>query len=139
MKQYALYFAWLISLGGFLLSLYFGEVLNLEPCRLCWYQRIALFPLALLLGIASFRGDKSFAMYGMVLAVIGFFFGFYQWLQGIFPSLHSDKLCGPTSNCSEKVFELFGFLTLPGLSAIGFLAIAALLSIASPSSDKNSD
>ena len=125
--RFFLYLAWLISLIGFCVSIYFGEILELEPCRLCWYQRIALFPLALLLGIAAYRGDRSFASYGILLAFVGFAFSLYQWLQGIFPALHSDRLCGPVKSCSDQVFELFGFLTLPLLSVIGFTLIIASL------------
>lgn len=127
MRRYALYFAWVISLAGLLLSLYYGELLQLEPCRLCWYQRIALFPLAILLGIAAFREDRHFIPYGIVLAVLGFVVGLYQWLKGIFPSLSSPAICGFVRDCSEVVFELFGVITFPALSAIGFAAIVILL------------
>lgn len=127
MKKYLLYFAWLISLLGLLVSLYYGEVLKMEPCRLCWYQRIALFPLAILLGVAAFRQDRSFIGYGIILASIGFLFAAYHWLEGIFPSLRSPALCGYVHDCTEHVFEFFGFLTFPALSAIGFALIIALL------------
>ncbi|HEY4255192.1 MAG TPA: disulfide bond formation protein B [Chlamydiales bacterium] len=125
--RYALYFAWLISLVGLLLSLYFGEVLKWEMCRLCWYQRIALFPLALLLGIAAYKGDRHIAPYALVLCAAGGLVALYQVLEQRFPILRTSAICGYTHDCSRTLFELFGFLTFPMISATGFFLIGTLL------------
>jgi disulfide bond formation protein DsbB len=120
MRKYALYFAWVLSLFGVLLSVYSSEILGIEPCRLCWYQRCALFPLAILLGIAAYRDDRNFSRYGLVLAGFGIVL---SWLQVFFPTY----LCG--SSCVETTAAVW-FLTLPIFSSIGFAAIFILLWIA---------
>lgn len=127
LKKYALYFAWLVSLVGLFVSLFVSEFLSYEPCPLCWYQRIALFPLALLLGIATYRQDKSFVLYGFALAAMGEFFALYQVLERRFPALQTLPLCGSSGRCDEPVFQWFGFLTFPAISAIGFAMIGGLL------------
>lgn len=125
--QYSLYFAWVVALIGLLLSLYFGEVLKWELCRLCWYQRIALFPLALLLGVAAYRYDRHFVPYALVLCTAGGLAALYQVLEGRFPVLRTAAICGYTNDCSKNVFELFGFLTFPMVGAIGFFFIGIFL------------
>ncbi|OGN63313.1 MAG: hypothetical protein A3E80_02250 [Chlamydiae bacterium RIFCSPHIGHO2_12_FULL_49_9] len=122
-----LYLAWLIALGGFLLSVYIGEIVQVEPCNLCWYQRMALFPLVFLLGMGIYRGDRRVAVYAMPLAWIGAFFALYQTLGIQIPSLGYGPFCSANLDCKEPVFTFFGFLTFPMLSAIGFISISALL------------
>ena len=63
--------AFLIAFAATLGALYIGEVLGRTPCVLCWYQRIAMFPLSLLLGIAMFRGDTGVRLYVLPLALVG--------------------------------------------------------------------
>ena len=122
-----LYLAWAIALSGFLLSFYFGEIAKIEPCQLCWYQRMALFPLVFLLGIGLYRNDRRVAIYALPLALIGAFFAFYQSLGLHIPFLSHGPFCGYDSVCKEPVFTFFGFLTFPTLSAIGFITISCLL------------
>lgn len=113
-----LYFAWVIALAALLVSFYYGEILGLEPCRLCWYQRLAIFPLALFLGIAAYKNDQKLALYAMPLALFGAFVAGYQSLSEFFPALHSAKLCG-SGHCTEQGI-------LPMLSFAGFALIAFL-------------
>lgn len=130
LRNYALYFAWVIALGGLLGSLYFGEMMDVEPCRLCWYQRIALFPLVLFLGIATYKDDRDIILYAMPLVIFGGLFAFYHALAQQFPSLHSAHVCGPNVPCTSSVFSLLGFLSLPLLSGIGFVLIGSFLLLA---------
>lgn len=125
-KAYGLYFAWLISLTGVFISLYYGEILNVEPCRLCWYQRASLFPLFLILGIGAFRDDRGILFYALPLAFLGFFIATYQVLEVYFPILRSPALCGTRASCTESVFQI-GFLSFPVLSATGFGLLSGLL------------
>ena len=67
LQKYTLYFIWVFASLAVLVSLYFSVILHLEPCHLCWYQRIALFPSAILLGIATFRGDQKIIPYVVAL------------------------------------------------------------------------
>jgi len=111
------YFARFLTLVGLFLSLYYGEILGMEPCRLCWYQRCALFPLTLLLGIAVYRDDRNFLPYGLILAGSGLFLALIQ----IFVPA---SLC--SHGCTEKTAVIW-FLTLPMIGAIGFAAIFGFL------------
>ena len=117
MRKWTFYFAWFLTLVGLFLSLYYGEILGMEPCRLCWYQRCALFPLTLLLGIAVYRDDRNFLPYGLILAGSGLFLALIQ----IFVPA---SLC--SLGCTEKTAVIW-FLTLPMIGAIGFAAIFGFL------------
>lgn len=125
LREHALYLAWIISLAGFALSLFFGEVLHLEPCRLCWYQRIALFPLVLFLGMAIYKNEPRLVVYSLPLVFLGAFLALYQTLTLYFPALQVEALCGQ-GHCAP-LFSLFGFLTFPLLSFLGFFAIGLFL------------
>jgi disulfide bond formation protein DsbB len=125
--QYALYLAWLVAVCGFVASAYFGEVIGIDPCRLCWYQRMALFPLVIVLGIAAYKDDRHIVPYALPLAVFGCFFAVYQALGEQFPVMLGSSLCGHAHPCGDPVFALFGYVTLAAMSAAGFLAIILLL------------
>ena len=79
-KQYAIYVAflqaWLATLG----SLYFSEIRDFRPCLLCWYQRILMYPLIIILGVAIFRKDKNAAYYVLPMSIMGVAIAFYQYL-----------------------------------------------------------
>src|SRR3989344_1442768 len=126
MRWWLLYFSWILAFSGLLLSLYFGEILRYEPCRLCWYQRVSLFPLALILGIAAFRGDERIGIYALPLALFGLFAALYQGLEPYLSFLQKEAPC-TSHQCLDPVFTLFDFLSFPLLSAIGFFSIAILL------------
>ena len=120
MKKYALYFAWVVALvaaGG---SVYLSALYHLKPCALCWMQRACLFPLVLLLGIATYRQDKGVKIYALPLAVAGGLVALYQLL---------DQLLGQKFSLLKKVCDgscADGYL-LPALSLLAFLLITLLL------------
>lgn len=126
-KKYGLYFAWLFSCLGVMGSLYFSEVRHLEPCHLCWYQRIALFPLALILGISTYCSEKRSIHYALPLAMIGLIFSVYQILIQEIPGWNPIELCGAGPSCSEKTSIGLGFITIPMLSALNFFLICFFL------------
>jgi disulfide bond formation protein DsbB len=128
MTRYSLYFAWVLSCVGVLASLYFSEARHLEPCHLCWYQRIFLYPLALILGIAAYQGDyRRIVHYTLPLAVLGLLFALYQVGIQQIPGWNPIDLCGAGPSCSDKIYVGLGFLTIPMLSALNFLLIAFFL------------
>lgn len=102
-----LYLAWVVALVGLIGSLYLGEISGVQPCTYCWYQRVALYPLALLLGIACYRDDRGIVVYALPLALMGAVIALLQTLQ----------VC--TSTCRPTL--------LSTLSLLGFCSIAALL------------
>ena len=110
-----IYWCFVIALSGCAVSLYYGEILMIEPCRMCWYQRVALFPLALVLGVGFVRGGKSFIAYALPLAIFGFAVAVIQALGIHFPSL---QIC--SREWAKAIFSMLGFITFPDLSAIGF-------------------
>ena len=129
LRRHALYFAWVIALAGFCLSIFYGEVLQYEPCPLCWYQRMALFPLVLLLGMAVYRNDAKIVVYAIPFAILGCITALFQIFESHVPFLQKAGICHHGELCSQTVFSLFGFLSFPLLSALGFVLIAALLAL----------
>ena len=129
-RKNTLYTAWVVSLFGLLLSLFVGEILGVEPCNLCWYQRIALFPLTIILGIAAYKDDAEIVPYALPLASIGAAVALYQTIGQKLPYLFGSATCGYSEACAAPVFSLLGFITFPLLSAAGFALICYFLSVA---------
>lgn len=109
-------------------SLYLSEVAHLVPCTFCWYQRIAMYPLVALLGIAAWRKDHDIRVYAATLAVIGAAIAAYHRLIQVFPDL-GGSACSTGVPCTAAYFTQFGFVTIPYMALSGFLLILALLSI----------
>ncbi|MCH9610003.1 MAG: disulfide formation protein [Chlamydiales bacterium] len=126
--KYGLYFAWLLAAIGTLISLYFSEVKMMEPCHLCWYQRICLFPLVILLGIAAYRGFLGIASYALPLAALGFMLALYQVMMQEIPGWNPIDICGGGPSCDDGITVL-GPITIPMLSMACFGVISALLSL----------
>lgn len=124
LKEWSLAFAWLVALAGTLMSLFYSVVAASDPCSLCWYQRIALFPLCIQLGIAAYRHDRHFALYAYPLCFFGFATALYQSFLPVLPSM--QKSCGLSGNCVSHLPHLFG-VPFPWISAIGFLLIMILI------------
>jgi len=125
-QRYGLYFAWLIAIVGSLISLYFSEVKHMEPCHLCWYQRVCLFPLAFVLGLGAYKGDLSIARYALPLSMLGLFFAIYQVGIQEIPGWNPIDICGAGPSCSTR-HEVLGPITIPMLSAVGFFLLTTLL------------
>jgi disulfide bond formation protein DsbB len=115
-------------------SLYFSEVAHFEPCRLCWYQRIAMYPLVVILGIAAWRRDISVRRYAVPVAVIGALIATYHYALEWLPWLDSG-VCAATTPCTIVWFRQFGFISLPYLALSAFLLIVALLWLAGDAAD----
>tara|TARA_R110000787_G_C13392160_1_gene442730 strand:- start:463 stop:888 length:426 start_codon:yes stop_codon:yes gene_type:complete len=125
-----LFLAWLIALVSTLGALFIGEIMERTPCDLCWYQRIAMFPLALILGIASFSPDVAVRRYVLPIAATGAVIAFWHSLlfAGIIPeAVQPCTREGPS--CTGDKQTLFGVLPLPFLAAAGFTEIILLLTI----------
>lgn len=122
----ALLAAWLLALFASLAILFIGEVMGQAPCVLCWYQRIAMFPLALILGIAAWRGDLGVWRYGLPIALAGLLVaGFHTLLYyGVIPE--GIAPCGAGPSCTDAEMTVFG-LALPVLSLAAFLGLAVFL------------
>ncbi|MDQ1533427.1 MAG: hypothetical protein QOF28_1188 [Actinomycetota bacterium] len=120
-----LWLAWLVALVTTLGSLYFSEVAHFTPCKLCWYQRIAMYPLALVLLIAAARRDRRIAWYVVPVAAIGAAFAAYQTQLQAFPSQHSS-FCTTTEPCTIRYVWEFGFVSLPFMALCAFAFIITM-------------
>jgi disulfide bond formation protein DsbB len=124
-RTLGLYVAWIVAIVSLFLSLYSSEIAGLVVCHLCWYQRICMYPLAVILGVATYRSDDRVGVYAYPLAVTGLFFAAYQYMEQMLPGLMPLDLCGSGPSCSETSFIWFEFITYPFLSMIAFLLIIA--------------
>jgi len=123
------FLCWLIASISTMGSFFFSAIMQFAPCVLCWYQRIFMFPLVIILLVGLFPFDKSVVKYALPLASAGSFFAFYHNLlyYGIIPE--SVQPCSQGVSCTEVYIDLFGFLTIQMLSLISFSTIVALLVI----------
>ncbi len=110
-------------------SLWFSEIVGLTPCTLCWYQRIAIYPQVVLLGVAVVRRDERARVAALVLATVGLAISTYHYSLELFPSLDAGA-CSSEVPCSYVWFRRFGFLTLPGLAWLTSASIAWLSVVA---------
>ena len=122
-----LFLAWLIALLATAGAIFLGEVMGMTPCVLCWYQRIAMFPLALILGLGLLEKDGRSIRYALPLVWAGWAIALYHCL--IFWGWVSEAMtpCGKGSSCADANVELAGFLPIPLMSLIAFTAMLALL------------
>lgn len=127
LSQYTLYAAWLVSIVATLGSLYFSEIRGFIPCELCWYQRILMYPLAVILGIATFQNDRSVKKYILPLAVIGWSISLFHYLQQKVPGFAAIKPCASGVPCSAEYINWLGFITIPFLALIAFTLIVVFM------------
>lgn len=124
---YELWLAAAVAITASLGSLYLSEIAHLIPCTLCWYQRIAMYPLAVILPIAAFRRDHGIRLYAAVIAGVGGVIALYHRLIQIYPQLDKTSCAAVGPPCSAPWFEVFGFISIPYMALSGFLLIMALL------------
>ena len=105
-------------------SLYYSEVADFVPCLFCWYQRIAMYPLAIILGIGAYTRDRGVAKYAIPLAVIGLALSTYHYQLEVFPE--QATACSPDVPCNVRVMEEFGFVSIPLMAGLGFLSVLLL-------------
>ena len=119
--------AWLIATTATLGALFIGEVMLMTPCTLCWYQRIFMFPITIILGIACFADDRQGAVYALALALGGLAMAGYHTLlvAGLIPK--SWVPCSAGVSCADQKLEILNGIQIPWLSLVAFIALALLL------------
>ncbi|MFC4775923.1 disulfide oxidoreductase [Paenibacillus sp. GCM10023252] len=127
LRRNGLYFAWVVSMVATLGSLYFSEIKGYAPCSLCWYQRIFMYPQAILLGIASYRGDRRIIGYVLPLNFIGMAISIYHNAEIWFPWLAEMLPCKAGIPCNFDYLNLFGWITIPLMALTSFILIAIFL------------
>jgi disulfide bond formation protein DsbB len=123
LRESLMYLAWLQALVAMLGSLYFSEIMGLPPCILCWYQRIAMYPLVAILTVGILRRDSNLRLYVLPLSLIGLSIAIYHNLlyYGIIPE-HLVP-CTAGVSCTSRQIEWLGFITIPLLSLTAFTII----------------
>jgi len=121
------YLAWVIALLATVGSLFFSEVMGLPPCMLCWYQRIAMYPLVIIIGIGIITRDGRMKYYALPLTLIGLTISIYHNLlyYGIFPE--SIAPCAQGISCTSRQIEWLGFITIPLMALAAFIALTLCL------------
>jgi disulfide bond formation protein DsbB len=122
--------AWVVAATAMAGSLWFSEVANYIPCVLCWYQRIAMYPLVLLLLVAMLRRERMIAPYALFLSLAGLVVSVYHYQLEWFPK--QSSICSTTASvpCHVKWFEHFGVATIPFLAGSAFLMVITLMWLA---------
>lgn len=132
--------AWLVATIATLGSLYLSEVAHFTPCRLCWFQRVAMYPLVVVLGIGALRRDRGVRLPGLVLAGLGLAVNVWHLAIEVRPSLEGGS-CDPFNPCSLRWVEALGFWTIPRMATVAFaliiLALAADAGRISPSEESS--
>jgi len=128
-----LFFIWVLATSGTAISLFFSEIVQLPVCVLCWYQRIALYPLVLMLPLGLFPFDINAVRYITPLVIFGWLAALFHVLvvAGFIPE--SAQPCVQGVPCSEIHFTLLGFLNIPMMSLLTFTIIGLLIVMAKKS------
>jgi disulfide bond formation protein DsbB len=119
--------AWIVATVTTLGSLYYSEHAGFVPCELCWYQRIVMYPLVIVLGVAWLRRDLQVWKTVLVFVVIGAPLSLYHWLVERVPAFAESSSCSVTVPCTTPYFEKLGFVTLAWMAMSSFLLIGVLM------------
>ncbi len=128
---YELWLAFVVSATATAGSLFFSQVAHFVPCELCWFQRICMYPLALLTLLAALANDYRVARYLLPLPVIGAGFSAYHLMveNGVIHESQGCRISAP-GGCSIKWIDEFGYVTIPTLALTGFALVFAFLLLA---------
>ncbi|MBW7473170.1 disulfide bond formation protein B [Paenibacillus oenotherae] len=135
-REYTLYMAWIVAVVATLGSLYFSEVLEYIPCELCWYQRILMYPLSIILGIAVFKGDTSIKKYVLPLSIFGGCISIFHYMEQKVPGFSAIRPCKYGVPCNVDYINWLGFITIPFLALIAFTLITIMMILTKSSSSK---
>ena len=126
--RYGLLFSFIVAAAATFGSLFYSEIAGFEPCKLCWFQRILMYPQIILLGMAYSKKDKNIANYGIVLSGLGALIAGYHYLLqlGLVPSIACSAV-GYSIACSQRFVMNFGYITIPMMSFTAFLMILFFL------------
>lgn len=123
----ALQIALLLAAGALLGSLYYSEIADLTPCLLCWFQRIAIYPLTPILVVALIAGDRGVRKYVITLAAIGALISIWHILVQRVPALAGTTSCSLDAPCAVPLVQQFGFVTIPVMALAVTSSIVTLM------------
>jgi disulfide bond formation protein DsbB len=120
------YLSWAIAVVATLGSLFFSEVMEFEPCKLCWYQRILMYPLVIILGIAAVKKDRNISVYVLPLTILGAAVSTYHYLLEKTDWIPSTSFSCGIVPCDVDYINWLGFITIPFLALIAFVLITLI-------------
>ncbi|MDX1469792.1 MAG: disulfide oxidoreductase [Acidimicrobiia bacterium] len=121
-----LWAAWVVAAVATVGSLIYSEVIHFVPCRLCWFQRIAMYPMSVVLLVGAVRRDVAARFYALPLALTGLAISIWHNIVQLFPAAEGGS-CDPAVPCSAKYVNVFDFISIPFMAGAGFTLIAVLL------------
>lgn len=125
-RPYVLHIAFFLSLAGMALSLFYSGVLGIEPCPLCWWQRIFLYPQVVLFGVALVKRDAHIALYSSILSLLGLGVAIYHHALQVMPA--GSLPCPATGvSCAQRFIFEFGYITFPMMAVSLFAVLLALM------------
>ena len=127
-ERHPIAWAWCIAAVATAGSLYFSEIVGFVPCSLCWYQRIAMYPLVLILGMGALRGEAVVWRYALPLSGVGLAIAMYHVIIQWQPAADVGA-CTTGVPCTGRYVAVFGFVSIPSMSLAAFILIAALLGL----------
>lgn len=122
-REILLFTAWATSVIAMFGSLFFSEIQKFEPCELCWYQRILMYPMVIILGIAVVKKDERISFYTMILSVIGALISLYHYSIQKIPFMADNAVSCGRIPCTGQYINWFGFVTIPFLALVAFVII----------------
>lgn len=131
----AMWLGTIVALATMLGSLYLSEIADYPPCKLCWYQRIAMYPLTLICGIAAYTRDRAVARAVVPMCAIGGTISVYHYQLERFPDQHS-LTCALDVPCTTVWIWQFHYISIPLMALSAFAAIALLMTLARPISPR---
>lgn len=120
------YLSWAIAAVATLGSLFFSEVMEFEPCKLCWYQRILMYPLVIILGIAAVKKDRNISVYVLPLTILGAAVSTYHYLLEKTDWIPTTSFSCGIVPCDVDYINWLGFITIPFLALIAFVLITLI-------------
>ncbi len=127
LNEFLPYLAWIVAVIATAGSLFFSEVMQLPPCLLCWYQRVAMYPLVLIIGSGIIMRDSRMKSYALPICLIGLAVSIYHNLlyYGLIPE--SITPCAEGISCTSRQIEWLGFITIPLMALTSFISLALCL------------
>lgn len=127
-QAHAILLVFLASAAAVALSLFYSEIIGFDPCKLCWIQRIFMYPLVILFGVALWKKDGSIVDSALALSLLGGLVALYHsYGQVLNASVLPCPVGGATPSCAQRFFIEFGYITIPVMSLTAFAFIFVVL------------
>lgn len=121
LKKYGMHIIFVTSILALLGSLFYSKIMGYDPCELCWYQRILMYPLVLISGFSLKKSSLQIKKMILSLAIVGVAIGIYQYITQI---TDTETFCGiGATSCSDKIVFAFGYISIPLMAVTAFLII----------------